>query len=930
MNRWWCVLLVLCALGPGVAAPVVFADDFMRTSNKGGPWTVRAGVWGLQSPWDADPQHGIDHFAAVSYAQNPFAWAGHSRGDGPALCTVGEPAWGDYTFTVAVRPGDGGAVGLVVNRQADGTALLVRWSPANDRGPTGNRLVIARLAGEAVTVLASSPGGYVPGQWYKLTVDNAPGSLRVAVDNQERARWTNDGPARGQVGLYVEGQEGAVFDDVTVYGHGLNTALIAEQQAVRLNDRFAHDREMQGWADAGGDWLPWPGEAHQWVYRRECYGAHGMALTLTPRAGADGLLWLTLCGDGQAPLAGYRLEVQRGATETRYTLCRNTAVLATKKGPALNDGADYTLRFAIADGRLRLTLDGAPLLTTTDLHALTGIHPAYRAEGSLANVRDVVVTGANLLDYTFSTAPVDWVTEGTWMPAVRWACAPQWSFLGGWSRGDVVLWHKGRFAGDQAIEAFVGEKMTYPREHQMYEERTRELAVTLCGDGSDPRSGYAAILGAPGADGTPNQRTVLQRNGVVVASAPGGLVQAMQGTHHAWFHLVLRRQGNTVDFRADYTDAKQVHTAALTYTDPHPLEGGVPAVWSRDNGIVIARVRLAFAQPPQPRTETRAVIAEPFYPEWANVDQPLTLDYACSWSTSGRPVVLQATPLLVPPGDGLALAVEKLTVRFRPQQPGEHWYRLRAVDGNTASPATHLALPVFTPALGRDDRHALVCYRFDEGSGTVVRDHGTGAPADLAIPADAHAAWLPGQGLTYDGPAPLATPGAVRKLAAIAAAKACTVECWISAATIVPRTDGTGCLVSWGAGNTTRNFAVDTWWRWLALIPPGAVVGPATSRPYDYWITDLDHEVFRTSLHHYAVTWDGTTTRVYRDGKCMGANPNRQWNPEKWHPDRPLLLGNQDDRQTNYQGTYYLLAIHDKCFTEAEVLRHYRAGPSAR
>ncbi len=34
--------------------------------------------------------------------------------------------------------------------------------------------------------------------------------------------------------------------------------------------------------------------------------------------------------------------------------------------------------------------------------------------------------------------------------------------------------------------------------------------------------------------------------------------------------------------------------------------------------------------------------------------------------------------------------------------------------------------------------------------------------------------------------------------------------------------------------------------------------------------------------------------------------------------------------QRNYLGTYYLVAIHDRCFSAGEVLRHYQAGPSAK
>ena len=127
-----------------------------------------------------------------------------------------------------------------------------------------------------------------------------------------------------------------------------------------------------------------------------------------------------------------------------------------------------------------------------------------------------------MLDYTFAEEPADRWAVSTWMPSVRWACTPTWSFLGGWSRGDAVLWHKENFSGDQSLDAYMGEMMEFPRERDDYFDTRYQgyFAVTICGDGLDPRSGYYGIYGAPDTDGTPHKRIVLMRNGVEVGSAP--------------------------------------------------------------------------------------------------------------------------------------------------------------------------------------------------------------------------------------------------------------------------------------------------------------------------------------------------------------------------------------------------------------------------
>ena len=109
--------------------PVSFADNFMRTTDTPGAWTIEQGRWRLQTAWDEDP-HGDakSHFQNANFAQNPFAWHGEAE-RGAARCTTGKPTWEDYTFTAAVRPGAHGAVGLECNLDAQGNGCLVRWTP---------------------------------------------------------------------------------------------------------------------------------------------------------------------------------------------------------------------------------------------------------------------------------------------------------------------------------------------------------------------------------------------------------------------------------------------------------------------------------------------------------------------------------------------------------------------------------------------------------------------------------------------------------------------------------------------------------------------------------------------------------------------------------------------------------------------------------
>ena len=400
----------------------------------------------------------------------------------------------------------------------------------------------------------------------------------------------------------------------------------------------------------------------------------------------------------------------------------------------------------------------------------------------------MLVLGHNTLDYTFAEAPVDWIEQGTWMETTRWSCSPQWSFLAGWSRGDAVLWHKQRIAGDQSLEAFVGPKMEYPRERDVYAGHYRDFAVTLCSDGHDPRSGYAAIYGATDSRGQErDKRTVLLRNGVEVAST--GLSVPM--AHRHWFSVELRKKGATVEF---WVEGK----AVLSYTDPHPLDGGVPAIWSTDNALCVALAQLHFTQPPQPRQEPQVILDSPWFPVWSNVNTPLTLDFPGTWPTSGKPVSLTVTKQMAPEGEEGAVAVQGKRITYTPQKAGEYWYEIRATDGAAQSLPFHLFGRSFAPALGRDDSHALVLYRFTEGAGNIVHDIGkVGPPADLSILNDSTSSgtpfWQPVQGLTMRGANGLKTEHGVSKLMAIAKARACTLECWVAADTIYTREVPAAC-----------------------------------------------------------------------------------------------------------------------------------------
>ena len=634
---------------------------------------------------------------------------------------------------------------------------------------------------------------------------------------------------------------------------------------------------------------------------------------------------LVLHGNGQDDRTGLRAVVtaDQEKKQEHYQLFHDATELASGSGKLFDQQEDTSVRFRYAGGKLTLEVDGNTMLEANDAQPAPGTRPAYRAQGGFRNIRNALVLGANFLDFTFTESPVDWISEGTWMQTIRWACQPKWSFYSGWSRGDAVLWYKQRLLGDQSLQVYMGYKMEFPREREIYESifHAHNACISICTDGHNPRSGYAIMSGQRNEFNRPSSETVLLRNGVPVQRVNVS-VFGWGMSHRAWFNMDLRKRGDTVEFWLD-------GALALSYQDPHPIDGGVPAIWTSDGGISIARLRLSYANPPQPRTEAQVILDHPWYPEWANVGQPLMLDFHTPWSTNGKPVALHVEARLAPEGADAPVA-GKTQVVFTPSKIGEFWYQVTASDGENSSPAFNFSGWAFNPALGRDDSHAVVLYRFDEGAGKVVHDHSTiGDPANLQVPAHPNCTWLPGQGLTFSGPQPLMTTSGVAKLMALARNKAGTIEIWASNDSSYFPIHWLGCLLTWETSSAAHNFLVGGHKADLVAAPFG---GHFDINGDDNYLDSAGsysaYMAFRTSLHHIVITWDGNMTRGYTDGKLFDEQ-QVDWHPDRWSADAPLLLGNNSDMQRTYLGSYYLVAIHDRCFSAADVLRHYQAGPSA-
>ncbi|MCC7494403.1 MAG: hypothetical protein IT204_18745 [Fimbriimonadaceae bacterium] len=243
-----------------------------------------------------------------------------------------------------------------------------------------------------------------------------------------------------------------------------------------------------------------------------------------------------------------------------------------------------------------------------------GPHIALAADGlggsaeTLLESTGLAASGAQLLDYTFASAPTEWEpTGGSWQVFSRFACDPSWSFFGGYSQGLAAIWNKRLFSGDVTVEAYVSFKHGLPWNPISWSYRPADLSLSLCGDGQNPAAGYSFIYAAD-----EGSRTLIRRGSTVLASTsrPEFLSPSYSDTrpatedfHRRWWQLVAQKTGDRLRFWID-------GRLALETTDPAPLEQGRIGLWTVRNGMMVARVRVAYQQELK-RQEPLLVVTDP-------------------------------------------------------------------------------------------------------------------------------------------------------------------------------------------------------------------------------------------------------------------------------------------------------------------------------
>lgn len=232
--------------------------------------------------------------------------------------------------------------------------------------------------------------------------------------------------------------------------------------------------------------------------------------------------------------------------------------------------------------------NGRSAAAPTSLH---GTRLALIPGGLSVDVGAVDLLSYNVADYTFSSAPTDWLSRGgIWAITNRWTCSPQWSWLGGYAEDGIAsLWNKREFTGDVTVEAYLSFKMGLGAVHS-YKNPT-DLNISIHADGANPSSGYSFIVGA---DRNHDSRIMKGTQVLASSSEPAALLPIFEDGypstyefHRKWWALRARKAGGKLQL---FLDGKLIVEA----DDPEPLESGRVALWTYDKGIIISRCKIYY------------------------------------------------------------------------------------------------------------------------------------------------------------------------------------------------------------------------------------------------------------------------------------------------------------------------------------------------
>lgn len=507
-------------------APIYFTDDFTRGGDESTQWDVLAGRCRV-----AEIAAGTHDGVVGRHSSNAFSWVAQAQ---PlALSSAGQWYWSDYAAEACVQPSEQqGAVGIAVCLKDARNYLLFRWTTTTPGRPDSGTREIVRVADDKRTMLASSPGGFKPRQWYRMRFVAREGSLSAYIDGQLVCSAKDDSFGQGKVGLFAQNCQDVTFDDVRVVS------------IDGFHDEFGRP-EPGKWTDFGVAWKT------QLDGRCRTAIQDGEGLTVTGRTDWENYVVAAETRPGRSEQVGlvfacqnsknYFLFLSPVVPGQKPQIVRvsdgNRTVLA-EGIPTPTAGASR-LKVDLSKGRIRGFINNQIVVQTVDplcRNGKVGFYAKGTAGARFANVvvwipQEEIIKPRVEAQFAKEDTMAGWASErGSWR-----------------ADSNNVLWHTGEFFGDSKVSI------------ELPSGNARLSGVlAINADGQSLETGYQ-LLAAITPDG--QTKLELKRCGATVAVADG-----KWGGDAENRELRLWREGSLVAGSAG-------GSVAVSYSDPSPLKG---------------------------------------------------------------------------------------------------------------------------------------------------------------------------------------------------------------------------------------------------------------------------------------------------------------------------------------------------------------------
>jgi hypothetical protein len=235
---------------------------------------------------------------------------------------------------------------------------------------------------------------------------------------------------------------------------------------------------------------------------------------------------------------------------------------------------------------------------------------------------------------------------------------------------------------------------------------------------------------------------------------------------------------------------------------------------------------------------------------------------------------------------------------------------LRIVDGTVASGGN------------RYENAQIALWEFKTGSGTTAFDTSGVEPAiNLTMSGDV--TWYGGWGITVNNGKAQGSTSASKKLHdLIKATGEYSIEAWIVPANV---TQQMARIVTYSGGDTARNFTLQqTMYNYDFLHR-----STETSLNGDPQLSTPDAaEVLQATLQHVVATNSPVDGRkIYVNGVLVTQqDPVAPGSLTDWQDTFALVLGNEASGSGLFQGTFRLVAIHNRALTQEQVVQNFDVG----